>query len=111
MWWKIVLKKISYVNFKTQIVTKLKIQVVTLNLKCVENQKLELWQNSKTYNVTKPKNLNHGKTQKFKWWLKSKTWIMTKLKNLSSHKTENSNSDKTKETQVLTKLNFGQQAC
>ena len=53
-----------------------------------ETQKIELWQNSKTHIVTKPKNSNHGKTQKLKLWQSSKIQMVANIKDLNSDKTK-----------------------
>ena len=48
------------------------------NSKFYKSQKLKIWQNSKTQNVTRLKNENCGKTQKLKKWENSKNKIETK---------------------------------
>ena len=54
----------------------------------VTSQKPKLWGNSKTQVMKELKNSNCDKTQKLKLWLSSKTPILTKLKNSNSDKTQ-----------------------
>ena len=79
------------------------------NSKSNITQKIQFWQNSKTYFVTKLNNLNCYKTQniklwqssKLKMWQNSKTPIVTKLKNSNCNKTQKLKLWQHSKTQIL----------